>query len=72
MKSYLGLTAHYLKRVEMRTVELGAYHTEERKTIDNLRSKLRKICNDWGLNDDKISTFVSDGRANIKGAIKVN
>ncbi|XP_044592932.1 zinc finger BED domain-containing protein 4-like [Cotesia glomerata] len=70
MKSYLGLTAHYLKGVEMKTVELGAYHMEERKTIENLRSKLRKICNDWGLNDDKISTFVSDGGANIKGAIK--
>lgn len=33
----------------MKTVELGAYHMEERKTIENLSLKLRKICNDWGI-----------------------
>lgn len=53
----------------MKTVELGAYHMEERKTIENLRKKLKKICNDWGL-DNKIAAFVSDGGSNIKGAIK--
>ncbi|XP_054084906.1 uncharacterized protein LOC105218419 isoform X1 [Zeugodacus cucurbitae] len=66
MKSYLGLTVHYLKETEMKTVELGAYLMEERKTIENLSLKLRNICNDWG----KTAVFVSDGGANIKGAIK--
>lgn len=42
---------------EMKTIKFGAYYMEERKTIDNLR----QICNDWGLSDEKISTFVSDG-----------
>lgn len=50
----------------MKTIKFGAYYMEERKTIDNLR----QICNDWGLSDEKISTFVSDGGANIKGAVK--
>ncbi|XP_050340894.1 zinc finger BED domain-containing protein 4-like [Bactrocera neohumeralis] len=70
MKSYLGLTVHYLKETEMKTVELGAYLMEERKTIENLSLKLRNICNDWGLDDSKIAAFISDGGANIKGAIK--
>ncbi|XP_054089693.1 uncharacterized protein LOC128922611 [Zeugodacus cucurbitae] len=62
--------ANSFSETEMKTVELGAYLMEERKTIENLSLKLRNICNDWGLDDSKIAAFVSDGGANIKGAIK--
>ncbi|XP_054084924.1 uncharacterized protein LOC105218419 isoform X2 [Zeugodacus cucurbitae] len=58
--------ANSFSETEMKTVELGAYLMEERKTIENLSLKLRNICNDWG----KTAVFVSDGGANIKGAIK--
>lgn len=60
----------YLLGSEMQTIELGAYHMEKRKTIENLRLKLRKICNEWGLDNNKIAEFISDGGSNIKGAIK--
>ncbi|XP_046422338.1 uncharacterized protein LOC124180631 [Neodiprion fabricii] len=70
MRSYLGLTVHYLKGYEMKSYELGAYYLQDRKTIAILRMKLRDICNEWDIHDDKISTAVSDGGANIKGAIK--
>ncbi|CAD6216230.1 GSCOCG00011302001-RA-CDS [Cotesia congregata] len=70
MRSYLGLTVHYLKGYEMNSYELGAYYLRDRKTIAVLRVKLRDICNEWEIDDDKISAIVSDGGANIKGAIK--
>lgn len=54
----------------MKSIELGAYPMDERKTIGNLKNKLRDICNTWGLDDDKISAVVSDGGANIKGAVR--
>lgn len=42
----------------------------ERKNIENLKKKLRDVCDSWGISDEKIIAFVSDGGANIKGAIK--
>lgn len=50
----------------MKSIELGAYPMDERKTIENLKNKLRDICNTWGLDEDKISAVVSDGGANTK------
>ncbi|XP_074114022.1 uncharacterized protein LOC141537088 [Cotesia typhae] len=54
----------------MNSYKLGAYYLKDRKTIAILRVKLREICNEWGINDDRISAIVSDGGANIKGTIK--
>ncbi|XP_075147197.1 E3 SUMO-protein ligase ZBED1-like [Haematobia irritans] len=70
MQGYLGLTAHYLLGTNIKSVELGAYPMDERKTIENLRVRLREICDSWGLHDEKISAILSDGGANVKGAIR--
>ncbi|XP_049308972.1 homeobox protein 2-like [Bactrocera dorsalis] len=70
MCSYLGITAHYLKDYEMTTYELGAYYLTERKTIPYLIERLNEICKEWVIDKNKISAVLSDGGANIKGAIK--
>lgn len=54
----------------MTSYELGAYHLTERKTIPHLMERLSQICEEWGIDESKISAVVSDGGANIKGAIK--
>ncbi|KAI8119255.1 Zinc finger BED domain-containing protein DAYSLEEPER [Lucilia cuprina] len=53
MQSYLGITAHYLVDFDIKSVELGAYPMDERKTIDNIRCVLRETCSNWGLTDEK-------------------
>ncbi|XP_073844098.1 E3 SUMO-protein ligase ZBED1-like [Musca autumnalis] len=70
MQSYLGVTAHYLQDINMKTVELGAFPINERKTITNLKALLRQICIQWEIPDAKISAILSDGGSNIKGAIR--
>ncbi|XP_073840445.1 E3 SUMO-protein ligase ZBED1-like [Musca autumnalis] len=69
MQSYLGVTAHYLQDIDMKTVELGAFPMNERKTITNLKALLRQICIQWEIPDAKISAILSDGGSIIKGAI---
>lgn len=70
MQSYIGMTAHYLKDIEIFSVEIGAQLMEDRKNIANIRKELRKICEDQGISDNKISAVVTDNGANIKGAVK--
>lgn len=54
----------------MKSVELGAYSLNDKKNIQNLKQKLRTVCNEWGLIDEQIASIVTDGGANIKGAVK--
>ncbi|KAK3922547.1 Zinc finger BED domain-containing protein 4 [Frankliniella fusca] len=70
MRSYLGVTAHFRDDIEIVGIELCCKHLTDRKNIPNLRASLREVCAEWGITYDKISVVVSDGGANIKGAIR--
>ena len=56
--------------LELKSIEIAAKLIKERKTITNLSRALRQMCDDWGITNDRISAIVSDGGANIKGAIR--
>ncbi|XP_017478145.1 PREDICTED: zinc finger BED domain-containing protein 4-like isoform X2 [Rhagoletis zephyria] len=70
MQSYVGVTIHFVKENDMVCVELGAFPANFKKDIANLKEKLREIVNNWGISDDQIIPFVTDGGSNIKGAVK--
>ncbi|KAK3930257.1 Zinc finger BED domain-containing protein 4 [Frankliniella fusca] len=70
MKSHLGVTCHYPKGKDMISVELCAKPLDTRSTIPHLRTALRDVCTTWGIKDEAIIAFVTDGGANIKGAVR--
>ncbi len=50
--------------------EIEAYRLTERKTIPYLRSVIQKICREWSIENGRVRAAISDGGANIKGALK--
>lgn len=52
------------------SIDLCAKQLTERKTISYLRQALRDVCLDWKISKEKISAVVTDGGANIKGAVR--
>ncbi|KAK3929562.1 E3 SUMO-protein ligase ZBED1 [Frankliniella fusca] len=62
MNAYLGN--------DFECVEIGARPMPEKKTIENLRVALREICAEWRIDYDRVCAVVTDGGANIKGAVR--
>ncbi|KAK3914497.1 Zinc finger BED domain-containing protein 6, partial [Frankliniella fusca] len=70
MKSHSGVTCHSPKGNDMISVELCAKPLDTRCTIAHLRTALRDVCTAWGIKDEAIIAFVTDGGASIKGAVR--
>ena len=51
-------------------VELAAHPMPQRKTIENLRKVIRDICGEWQIEYSQVRACVTDGGANIKGAVR--
>lgn len=71
MRSYLGVTAHFGIGIEFQSVTLGVYHLDERHTSDYIASKLRKTCEQWGLDCNKVTAVVTDNAANMVKAAEI-
>ena len=54
----------------MVTIEIGARLLDKRKSIPNLRPVLRQLCSEWKIDYSRVRGVVTDGGANIKGAVK--
>ena len=52
------------------SVDLCAKLLTERKNIPYLRRALNEVCCEWNINHDQIVAVVTDGGANIKGAVR--
>ncbi|KAK3923499.1 E3 SUMO-protein ligase ZBED1 [Frankliniella fusca] len=70
MDSFLGVTAHYLKGVYLKSVELTARPLHGSKTAENLQGVIRIICGEWNIDIERVSAVVTDGGGNIKNAVK--
>ncbi|KAK3917521.1 ATP-dependent DNA helicase [Frankliniella fusca] len=70
MRSFLGVTIHFPLDNVMVSGEIEAYRLTERKTIPYLRSVIQKICREWSIDNGRVRAAISDGGANIKGALK--
>ncbi|KAJ8937235.1 hypothetical protein NQ314_011990 [Rhamnusium bicolor] len=69
-ESFLAVTAHFLNNnFEFKTCLLECISFPESHTSLNLATGLKKISNEWNI-DDKILIVVSDNAVNIKKAIR--
>lgn len=69
-ENFLGVTAHFIcDDFQIKTVLLDCTSFPESHTSVNLAAELKKIIEEWNLNE-KILMVVSDNAANIRKAIK--
>lgn len=68
--SFLGVTAHFLEDVNIKSATLGIELLTERHTIPYLTTKIEEFCNEWQIDISKVSACVTDNAANIVGAAR--
>ncbi|KAE8737661.1 hypothetical protein FOCC_FOCC016873, partial [Frankliniella occidentalis] len=71
MKSFLGVTAHFPEKKKIISVELCAKPLKKRCSSGNLIKALQDMLSEWGINVQAVIGVVTDGGANIVGAVKV-
>lgn len=69
MKSFLGVTLHYLSDQQLRSATLGVVELSETHTADYISDKLLTTLNEWEISLDIILAVVTDNGANIVKAI---
>ncbi|XP_066584493.1 E3 SUMO-protein ligase ZBED1-like isoform X2 [Prorops nasuta] len=70
VKSFLGITLHYLMKDKLKSVTIGVVELSERHTAEYIQLCLETELNLWKVNKNQILIVVSDNGANIKKAIK--
>ncbi|XP_066593218.1 E3 SUMO-protein ligase ZBED1-like [Prorops nasuta] len=70
VKSFLGLTCHYIHNDKHKSVALGVTELNDAHTSDNIRIWLLNVIDEWKICHSSIVTIVSDNGANIKKAIR--
>ncbi|VEN49326.1 unnamed protein product [Callosobruchus maculatus] len=69
MKSFLGITVHFLSDYKLVSATLGVHELNESHTADYISSKLKEILHEWNININCITAVVSDNGPNIVKAI---
>ncbi|XP_024878253.1 zinc finger BED domain-containing protein 1-like [Temnothorax curvispinosus] len=69
MKSFLGLTAHFLVDEHHKSVTIGVVEMTERHQSEYLKNWLLSLIDKWNIHMKSIVVVVSDNAANIKKAI---
>ncbi|XP_077263673.1 E3 SUMO-protein ligase ZBED1-like isoform X2 [Temnothorax americanus] len=69
MKSFLGLTAHFLVDEHHKSVTIGVVEMTERHQSEYLKNWLLSLIDKWNIHMESIVVVVSDNAANIKKAI---
>ncbi|XP_066585542.1 E3 SUMO-protein ligase ZBED1-like [Prorops nasuta] len=70
IKSFLGLTSHYICDNKLKSVALGVTELKERHTAEYIEMWLLNTVDEWKICIDSIVAIVSDNGANIKKAVK--
>ncbi|XP_066589924.1 zinc finger BED domain-containing protein 4-like [Prorops nasuta] len=70
VKSYLGLTCHYIYDDKHKSVALGVTELNDKHSSENLEAWLLNTVDQWKICFNSIICIVSDNGANIKKAIK--
>ncbi|KMQ88434.1 zinc finger bed domain-containing protein 1-like protein [Lasius niger] len=69
MKSFLGMTAHFLVGERHKSVTIGVVELIERHQSEYLKNWLLNLIDQWNIEIENIVVVVSDNDANIKKAI---
>ncbi|XP_066599447.1 E3 SUMO-protein ligase ZBED1-like isoform X2 [Prorops nasuta] len=70
VKSYLGITVHYLVKDSLKSITIGVVDLSERHTAEYIQLCLETELDKWKICKSQILAIVSDNGANIKKAIK--
>ncbi|XP_066602977.1 E3 SUMO-protein ligase ZBED1-like [Prorops nasuta] len=70
VKSYLGITVHYLVKDSLKPITIGVVDLSERHTAEYIQFCLETELDKWKICKSQILAIVSDNGANIKKAIK--
>lgn len=68
-KSFLGLTAHFLIKEQLKSITIGVVEMTERHLSEYLKNWLLNLVNKWNIQIENIVVVVSDNAVNIKKAI---
>lgn len=68
-RSYLGITVHFGIRTELYSGTLNVIHLDERHTAEYIGQKLLDACEEWAIDQDKITAVITDGAANMSKSI---
>lgn len=69
MRSFLGVTVHFIYNHKVLACALGVIHLEESHTSRFISERLQSLLNQWEITNDKIVAVVTDNGANIVKAI---
>lgn len=69
MRSFLGITAHFGVGIELNSITIGVYQSNERHTSEHIAEMLLNTCSEWGIDKDKVSAVVTDNAANMVKAV---
>ena len=67
MRSYLGISAHYILEWEMKTIVLACKRFQGRHTADNIMQEYEEIVQHFGIGD-KVTNIVTDNASNMIAA----
>lgn len=68
--SYLGMTIHYEFEGELQATTIGVTEMTERHTSEVIGRWIKKILQNWHIDDKKVVVVVTDNGANIKKAVR--
>ena len=69
MRSYLGVTVHFVHNLKLVSATLGVVNLGESHTADYISKELVELLGHWEIPHDKILAFVTDNGANMVKAI---
>ncbi|XP_062542060.1 E3 SUMO-protein ligase ZBED1-like [Armigeres subalbatus] len=71
LRSYLGITCHFLEGNNINSCMLGVVPFEEAKTGANIAGLLNDIVTEqWGISEDMITVVITDHGSNIMNGVK--
>nr|CAI5842006.1 unnamed protein product [Callosobruchus analis]CAI5856383.1 unnamed protein product [Callosobruchus analis] len=71
MKSYLGVTVHYIQNFKIVSFNIACEPLSESHTAEYLSTTIKNICEKWEIPDEKIVSVTTDNGANIVKAIEL-
>ncbi|XP_055643228.1 uncharacterized protein LOC129779661 [Toxorhynchites rutilus septentrionalis] len=66
VRSYLGITGHFIHDSQLHSVLLGVVECKQSKTSEYIANLLRVCCDDWGIKNETISCVTTELGANIQ------
>ncbi|XP_016657326.1 uncharacterized protein LOC107882843 [Acyrthosiphon pisum] len=68
MKSYIGLTIHYLEGTKFKSGTIGVHELSKSHTSEHIGESFKTVLSQWEINHNQIIAIVTDNAANMKKA----